>query len=93
MRKKGWILFDIELEDQDTAIKLPAQVRVSYVYHPACPGQREAGGVPIEPDEPAHVEIDRVTLEAEHGGWCKKLAPEQYDRADIERRCMEDAES
>ena len=96
---KGSISFGIDLEHQDSGITIPATVYVDYTYHPWQPGQRDDGPGPrISPDEPAHCEIDKVSMQLE-GRVGSPSAPgaiweiTDYDQADIERRCMEDAES
>lgn len=97
---KGSISFGIDLEHQDTGITIPATVYVAYTYHPWQPGQRDDGlGPRISPDEEAHCEIDSVELgfgeDACMTPMCNgpRIKLTEYDQADIERRCMEDAES
>ena len=89
----GNIAFSIEEQHQDTGITLKATVYVAYTFHPEYLGAHDGLGVPIEPDEPEHVEIQRVTVRMRGAEFAVELKPEDYDRADIERRCMEDATS
>jgi hypothetical protein len=66
-----------------------AQLVVDYAYHTALPGACEAG-VPIEPDEPAHAEIQRVALKV---GDALPIIITSYDEDALAAKCLEHAEA
>lgn len=63
------------------------EVLVEYEYERACRGVRDSYGAPLEPDEPAGVEIIAAT---DANGREVELTPHEADHA--EERCLEDAE-
>ena len=75
-------------------ITIEVEATVDYTYHRACKGARDScGGVrgagpALEPDEPAHVEINSITVE---GGDVQDELPKTTIEA-IELECLEDAE-
>lgn len=61
-------------------------VEVEYTYHPACRGERERGtGLPLEPDEPEHIEIESVT---DQFGNTIELSNDEY--AELEEDILEE---
>lgn len=70
--------------DGDEEIEIP--VRVEYAYYPFCRGQRDSlcgkrgAGPPLEPDEPEHVEVERVFVIGKDG----KVGQEVDDLTDLE---------
>jgi hypothetical protein len=81
----------IILRDDGKDGEVEIYVRASYAYHPACRGQRDSlggkrgAGPPLEPDEPAYVEVEQVFALGEDG----KVGPELDDLTDSEREKIE----
>lgn len=48
-----------------TVILNGEEVEVEFSYYPACRGQRDRYGVPLEPDEPEDIEIEIVSIGGE----------------------------
>jgi len=71
-------------EDGDTEF---IQVEVTYNWYRAHRGYRNSLGVPEEPDEPAHAEVDSITTE---DGTEIKVSDEEM--AAIEEACLKHAE-
>jgi hypothetical protein len=77
-----------------TKITIEVEATVDYTYHPACRGARDSccgvrgAGPALEPDEPAHVEINSITVE---GGNVRDELPKMTLEA-IELECLEIAE-
>lgn len=62
-------------------------VTVTYTFHRACAGSRDGlTGPPIEPDEPAHCEIESID-----GPDGKPFDVTKKELQEIERECLEDA--
>lgn len=76
-------------DEEDAEIEIP--VRVEYAYYPFCRGQRDSfggkpgAGLPLEPDEPAYVEVEQVFILGEDG----KSGPELDDLTKSERDLLE----
>jgi hypothetical protein len=69
-----------------TILQLP--VEVEYEYFPLHRGHRDSLGCPEEPDEPAHVEIDRIR----HDGQEVDITLNEDVLIKLEEECLEDVE-
>ncbi len=82
---KSTIRYILTRGDDDREIP----VTVHYTAHKARPGSREGGrGLPLEPDEPAHIEIDSVTQDDNAD---TDIEITKREREELERECGADA--
>ena len=62
-------------------------LEVDYTYYPATRGSRDSYGAPLEPDEPEHLEVERV----EWNGHDITLLLAEWDMIDaIEKAVLEE---
>jgi hypothetical protein len=61
-----------------TSIEREIPLKISYTFHPYSKGARDCGRyLPIEPDEPAHIEIESIQAP---DGTEVELTPAEHDR-------------
>lgn len=62
-RKHGADIYETTLNIWNEELQKDEEVdvKIEYVYYPGCPGSCDKYGQKIEPDEPANVEIQKIT--------------------------------
>ncbi|MGX0136320.1 hypothetical protein [Cupriavidus metallidurans] len=80
----------VELEGA-YGLAMEAELHVRYTFYPECKGSPEyRGGPPMEPDEPAHVDITDVTATI-NGVAIPNFTSKDYDEDEIKEKCLEHA--